>query len=374
MKKFLQWVLALSLILDGSLAGAQARSRAHSVDLQQGQPIRVRYRSQKFKGAIKSVLIRDKITGKRALLALPRVNAQEGIYEATFVILFDPSHEETSVESSLDHLEVFPVSSQAKLAASTDLSKQNWILLQNRQQEQARLSYELSEARRREEMEEQIRRLSETERLQRKARAEVLAQEALRLYERKDFQGASNKFKEAIALDPENNKYYYQYGVSLFQIQDYPKSLVALSMAEDGSFSRTDRNYFIGMNHFRMKEDEKALKYFIEVRDQDDLNVSPTASFYAGVLQYNTGSYPDAKTSFNYVLDKSQDPQMDRRAEGYLEKIDAIEQFNNKFKDKWTYSLYAGLSYDSNILNIAAANAPTDLAGWRALYGASLER
>ena len=370
MKTLFSFVFLLAALFQTGPSWAQETSKS----IEQGKPLKIRYRSKNFKGPVKSVLIRDKITGDSALLAIPLVNEKEGLYEATFILPFDYSTENTTAETQGPQLEVFPVkTTQESLAKSIDLSKQNLITLQTRRQEQQRLNYELAEAQKRELLENQARALSEADRNKRQIKAVQISEEALSLYNAKKYPEASRKFQEAIALDPENNRYYYQYGVSLFQEKDYQKSLVALSMADEGDFSTLEKSYFIGMNHFRMNESEKAIKYFTEVRDGDDSSLSPTSSFYAGVLQYNSAEYTEAKVSFNYVLDKSQDPKMDQTAEGYLEKIDAIEQFNANFNNKWIYNINAGLMYDSNVLNVAAANAPTDMAGFRGLIGASLE-
>ncbi len=346
------------------------------VSVAKGKAIKIRYKSKKFQGPLKSILIRDKATGKKVFLAVPLVNSKDGVYEVTYVPLFNSNDSGPSASTSnVMQIEVFPVkTNDESLAKSVNLADENVASIRTQQQEQQRMNYELAEAKKRSELEQQMQKLSEQEKRTRKEKAEIKAKEALSLYEANKYPEASEKFKEAITLDPESNKYYFKYGVSLFQQQEYQKSIVALSMADEGDFSSLERSYFMGMNHFRMNEGDKAIRYFTEVRDADDANLSPTAAFYSGVLQYNTSQYTEAKDSFNFVLDKSQDPKMDQSAENYLEKIDAIEQFNRNFQTKWLYNLYGGLMYDSNVLSIAAANAPTDLAGFRAMMGGSLER
>lgn len=366
--------LLMSLLLGAPLF-VNAQEASLTVDVKQGKPVKIRYTSKRHKGDSKTVLIKDKQTGKRALIALPLVNNKTGLYEGTFIIVFDEKEEDAPKGVVNITLDVYPIrASSSKMAPSTDIRKANIVLLQSNQQEKERIAYELAESKRREELEKKALAMSELERQNRKLKAESAASAAMSLYQNKDFKQATLKFKEAIELDPANNKYYFQYGVSLFQEEEYQKSLVALSMAEDGDFSRVDKNYFIGMNYYRMNEPESALKYFVEVREENDETLSATAAYYAGLLQYNSSRFTDAKESFGYVLDKSKDPQMDNTAESYIERIDAIEEFNAKFKEKWAYDIYGGVMYDSNVLNIASANAPTDLAGLRFMYGASLER
>jgi tetratricopeptide (TPR) repeat protein len=373
MKKF------FGLFLLGVLFGAPLISHAQeaslSVDIKQGKPVKIRYTSKRHRGESKTLLIKDRQTEKRALITLPLVNEKEGQYEANFVILFDEKEDDAPKNVENITLDVYPIRATSnKIAQTTDIRKQNVVLLQSNQQEKERIAFELAESKKREEMERRAKALSEAEKKKHKLKAQQLAADAMTLYQDKKYPEAAAKFKEAIESDPENNKYYYQYGVSLFQMEEYQKSLVALSMAEDGDFSRVDKNYFIGMNYYRLNDSDSALKHFVEVRDENDETISATAAYYAGLLQYNSSRFGDAKASFDYVLDRSKDPRMDDNAESYLEKIDAIEQFNSKFKDKWAYNIYGGAMYDSNILNIADSNAPTDLAGLRFLYGANLER
>lgn len=374
MKTILCTFMTMSLLL-GAPVFVKAQESSLTVDVKQGKPVKIRYTSKRHKGDSKTVLIKDKQTGKRALIALPLVNNKDGLYEGTFVIVFDEKEEDAPKGVTNITLDVYPIrATSTKMAPSTDIRKANLVLLQSNQQEKERIAYELAESRRREEMEKKALAMSEQERKNRQLKAQHTAATAMSLYQNKDYKQATAKFKEAIEMDPANNKYYFQYGVSLFQEEEYQKSLVALSMAEDGDYSRVDKNYFIGMNYYRMNEPESALKYFIEVREENDDMLSATAAYYAGMLQYNSSRFSEAKDSFGYVLDRSKDPSMDNTAESYIEKIDAIEEFNAKFKEKWAYDLYGGVMYDSNVLNIAAANAPTDVAGLRFMYGASLER
>lgn len=374
MKKFFCRIVFASLLM-GAPCVVYAQEASLTVDIKQGKPIRIRYTSPRQRGDSKTVLIKDRQTGKKALISLPLANPKEGLFEGTFVVIFDTSEEDAPKNVEDITLDVYPVrSTSTKTVKASAAGKRSVVLLQSDQQEKQRIAFELAESQRREEMERKAKALSEQERKNRKLKAATLANEAMSAYQAKNYKEATQRFKEAIEFDPENNKYYFQYGVSLFQEEEYQKSLVALSMAEDGDFSRVDKNYFIGMNYYRLDDHDSALKYLIEVRDENDDLLSATAAYYAGLLQYSSSRFADAKASFNYVLDRSKDPRMDNNAESYLEKIDAIQEFESNFKDKWSYSIYGGAMYDSNVLNIAAADVPTDLAGLRFLYGAALER
>jgi hypothetical protein len=104
--------------------------------------------------------------------------------------------------------------------------------------------------------------------------------------------------------------------------------------------------------------------------------LAPPASFYAGVIRYQKEDYAPAKTNFEYVLDRSQSPDLDRQAESYIEQIANVMQFQKEAAKKFILTLNGGLSYDSNILYVSsssAADQPSGLAGNRWSYGGSLE-
>ncbi|MGZ5278908.1 MAG: hypothetical protein ACXWC9_03140, partial [Pseudobdellovibrionaceae bacterium] len=101
----------------------------------------------------------------------------------------------------------------------------------------------------------------------------------------------------------------------------------------------------------------------------------PGAAFYAGVLQYQTEKYDPAKANFEYVLDSSSDPVLDKQAETYIEQIANVMAFKKEQEKKFILTLNAGLMYDSNILAIARSqlDQQTELAGYRWTYATSFE-
>lgn len=204
-------------------------------------------------------------------------------------------------------------------------------------------------------------------------RANEAAATAMDLYKKEEFAGAEKKFQEAVELDPENQGYYFQYGITLFRLEKYDRSLVILELVKSGEVNQAEVNYYRGLNHLKLQEYNNAYKSFLDVKNANDPQLSAAAAFFAGIIDYQNENYDSAKLLFEYVLDTSKDPKIDKQAEAYLEQIANIRQFQELQKTKFFINAQLGLIYDSNILSISAANAPTDLNGFRWMYGGSIE-
>lgn len=242
----------------------------------------------------------------------------------------------------------------------------------NQIREQSRLEMEEALALKKEALLKEQAALSAQEKRNKKEKAQKIADEASKLYQAGKYKDAVNLYSQSAELDPENEKYYYQYGVSLYKVDSYNKSLVVLSMAEGEKVNDLERDYYIALNHMKLKEYDKALKEFIEIRNTEDPTLSPPASFFAGNIEFQTEKYTNARKSLEYVLDKSSDPKMDKSAESLLEKIDRIENFIASNKEIFRYSFTLGSIYDQNILNVSTNNSATDVTAYRLNYGASL--
>lgn len=237
--------------------------------------------------------------------------------------------------------------------------------------ENTQLSFEESQAKKRMALLEQQQKMTEAQKTQKKSQAADVVRKADAFYKRNNFRAAEKLYSQATELDPESDAYYYRYGISLYRIGNYNKSLAIFSLTEVDADQALEKDYYIALNNFKLKDFDKARKGFIEIREENSKELSPVASYYAGMIEFQQQKYPDARKSMEYVIDNSKDPKMDRSAETMLEQIDRFENFYESKKEKFRFTLIGGLVYDSNILNIAENNVATDLKAVRLNYGVS---
>jgi len=202
-----------------------------------------------------------------------------------------------------------------------------------------------------------------------KAEAKKAAELGLKFYEEENYKEALAQFNKAIDLDPLDKNFYYQYGVTLFRVDQHEKSVAYLNQAE--VFNAAEKNLFLGLNYLKLKSTELAYTAFSAA--QTDPDIGPTAKFYMGVIDYNHGSYDSARSHFENVIESSKDPKMDEASENYIEQILNIKKYKELQSRKWTLTGTLGGIYDSNILTVSPDAVPTDLSGFRANYGFNLE-
>lgn len=240
-----------------------------------------------------------------------------------------------------------------------------------------RLRLQTEEKRKQDELKKVQSELSSAEKTRRQKEAKQAAGEAMKLYQQQNFVDAVKKFTQAIELEPDNTAFYYQYGVALHKSENYNKSLAVLNLAQGADINPVERKFFVGLNHLKLKEYDNALKNFDSVKESNDKMMGPAGAFYSGVVHYQKENYAAAKSNFEYVLDKSEDPGLDKQAENYIEQIANIMTFKKEQEKKFILTLSGGLQYDSNILAVSNsqldAGRPTSLEGYRWTYGGSVE-
>lgn len=232
---------------------------------------------------------------------------------------------------------------------------------------------EAEELRKQEEMKRQAQLLVKEEREKRMRKAQALAEEAMESFRKGEFVEAEKKFSASIALDPSNQKYYFQHGMSLFRTEQYNKAVVTLGLAEGPGVNAAERDYAIGVCLMKMNDLERAKASFIKVKEMKDSRMSAPAALYAGVIEYQQENFTASQPHFEWVLENSGDPKLDAQADAYIEQIANALQFQKQAERRWSATLNLGLIYDSNILNQNASNQQTGLTGYRGLYGGSLE-
>ncbi len=217
--------------------------------------------------------------------------------------------------------------------------------------------------------------LNAQEKARRKQEAQQLAADALALYQSEKYPEATAKFDKAIELDPDNKGYYFQYGVSLYKTEQFNRSLVLLNLADGPQVNQVEKDYFIALNHFRLKEYDNALASFDKVVAAKNAEISPSAQFYKGVIFFEDKKWDEAKNAFQAVLDTSKDARLDERAEAYVEQILRLQQFELEKSRKWQLAATIGEMYDSNVLlssdsSLSQGNA-SNVEGYRSLFSGS---
>lgn len=214
-------------------------------------------------------------------------------------------------------------------------------------------------------------KLQADEKKRRKDLAAKLASEATELYKQGNFLRAEELFKQSVELDPEEKSHYFRYGVCLYRNEKHEEAIVFLKIAEVDEATTIEKNYYMGLIHFRLKELDPAIDKFSSVKNSKHEIMAPSAAFYEGMIQYTNEKYDEAKLAFEFVLDNSKDPRLDEKAEEYIERIANAMVFKKKQEHRHDFTLTLGTNYDSNILfypdNQAAQGSPTDIGGIRLL-------
>lgn len=238
----------------------------------------------------------------------------------------------------------------AQAAAAAHKAAMEQLAIEAAQREADRLRLEQLEKQRAEERERQARMLTEQQKALRRAKAKELAEEAMVLFNKGEFDAAEPKFKQSIELDPENKTYYFQYGVTLYKNEKFNDALVILKISEVPPAMEMEKAYFTGLVHYRLKEYKPAKENFAKASASTDSTIGPSSNFYRGLIQFSEEEYKEAKQSFETVLDTSKDPRMDQQAEEYIERILQAMQFKKMQEKRWSATGTVGLSYDSNVI------------------------
>lgn len=227
----------------------------------------------------------------------------------------------------------------------------------------------LLEKQMRERMEAQ-KLMDQAQRQQQKLKAQELANQALAAYNEENFEQAAQLFDQAIELDPENQSFYFQYGVSLYRTEKFEKSAAYLNQVPPSNLDN-QKFLFLGLNHIKLQNWNLAFSAFEQIKNDKDLG--PTANFYLGIIDFSNEKLDSSQKYFEQVLETSSDPKMDQAAENYIEQILNLKRYRALQSKKWTLTGNLGMAYDSNILTVSPDIVATDLVGFRTNYGANLE-
>ncbi len=213
--------------------------------------------------------------------------------------------------------------------------------------------------------------LSQADREKQKREAQAAADQAMIDYRAGRYEDARKSFDKAVELDPTNRSYYFQYGVTLYKLDYFNRSLVYLDLADGKDVSVLEKDFYRGLNYFRLKDSKNSLEAFNKVVVAKDSQMSPSANFYRGIIYFEKKTWPEARVEFQKVLDDSKDPALDERAEAYLESIARQQQFDSERAKQWTLNGTFGLLYDDNVVLSSDSDrdrgAATNLQAFRSL-------
>ena len=220
-----------------------------------------------------------------------------------------------------------------------------------------------------------FRALAPAEQANRRKAAKTAAEAGMAAYQAGAFPEASKQFGAAIELDPESRAYDFQYGVTLYKADDVNQAMVYLESSE-GAADPFEREYFLGLCHYRQREFQSAFDRFTKAKQSKNADIRSSASFYQAVTRFDERKLDEAQPLFQEVLDVSQDAKLSERADGYIEQILRIRQFEAERAKKWTILLNVGELYDSNV-TLASTSAvdqgvATNYQGYRSLVQSSV--
>ena len=234
-----------------------------------------------------------------------------------------------------------------------------------------RIRLEQVEAQRMQQMKEDAARQSAADTAERIAKGKAAASTGMNAFRAGSYIEAMSQFDDAVSADPNNTSYYYQYAVSLYKSDEFNKSLVYLKMAKGHDVDSVERDYYLGLNHFKLKEFNESNLAFSQVVASHNATLAPSAEFYQGVLGIQEKKWDVARDHFQSVIDTSKDPELDKRAESYLDQIIRLQRYEKERARKWQISATVGESYDSNILQsnnyVLDQGTASNSAGYRSL-------
>ncbi len=305
------------------------------------------------------------VTGRKKIAAM--IEPKE-LKRLPFVLRKDPV-------TGLQNIEIFDNPAQARSAYRAFQAEQELLVaLKNRYENRAQTIDTAALAEEQAEFEESSRNLAErvrmsqieTQRLasllqgyssssnedraRRKSEAQKAADQAMLDYRASRFAEAKENFQKAVDLDPSARNYYFQYGVTLYKLDDFNRALVYLDLADSKNVNTVERDFYRGLAFYRLKDSRGALEAFETVASAKDPLVSPSARFYRGVIHFERKRWTESRAEFQNVLDNSKDPVLDERAEAYIESILRQQQWEAERSRKWSLTATIGELYDDNVL------------------------
>jgi hypothetical protein len=237
------------------------------------------------------------------------------------------------------------------------------------EREAVRLRLEQLENQRLAQLKKEAEEMSAAQKAKRNAEADELGRKGMAAYNAGEFKEAEELFSRSLNLNPNNRSFHFMYGVSLYRNEKFNDSLVALKISPPNPTNPSEKSYYIGLVHYRLKEYAPAKEAFAAAQKGGDPVLAPSATFYNGLIFMSEEKYEASKEAFEWVLDNSKDPALDKQAEENIELIARYIEAQKLAAQKWKVNGSIGAGYDSNILfapdGEAAQGLSTDDGGFR---------
>lgn len=211
------------------------------------------------------------------------------------------------------------------------------------------------------------------EQASRKIKADSLAKKALNSYTSGEYDDAQLLFEQSFNLNPLNEKYYYFYGISLYRNENYNKSIAVLTNAIAPEGKESEKLFYLAMNYFSLKDYANASVFFGKTitASKNNKSLDISSHFYQGICELETAKYKESIDSFQYVLDNSEDEEMDKKAEDYIEYVVRKQELERRFSKKLFVNALIGTMYDNNMLfatdSARDQGTAADIEGYRLL-------
>lgn len=199
-----------------------------------------------------------------------------------------------------------------------------------------------------ERMKAQYNKLSRAEKEKRNSEANKLAARAIVLFRAERYKEAVENFSKSLELNPMNTSLYFQYGLALFKERRFEEGIFYVGW--DTKTLPVAKYFHIGLAYFRLNDERLMTDILNSVKSGKDKKYSAMASYYLGLAAYEKKNYDEARGHFEYVLEHSDDPEIDRQAESYIDRIARAQAAENRRVKRFAVSGIVGAQYDTNIL------------------------
>lgn len=184
-----------------------------------------------------------------------------------------------------------------------------------------------------------------------------------------EFWKAASSYRKALELNPELKEVHFELGMVYYQLKQYKDALVELEEAEKYAPEDAMVYYYQGLTYYELKKYYKSISPFKKVRELDP-ELSALSYFWEGMSLFQQGLYKKAEYSFREVKSISQDSQLEKSAEEFLQ---AIKEYTKEVG----FNSSIGVEYDDNVTLQPIDENAADISGkedWRTVVNAELAR